>query len=77
MNELASAGRVLPIPWKTLELTKMTPLSTKFQLMMRRYSAPKATTAASALKNRTMSSGETWQRTVTINIRPALMRAAA
>ena len=38
--ELASGGSVFPIPWNTLELTNTTPLATKVQLMMRRYSAP-------------------------------------
>jgi hypothetical protein len=68
---------VFPIPWKTLELTNTTPLATKFQLMMRRYSAPKATTAGSRLKTRMRASGAMWQRRVTTSITAAAIPAAA
>ena len=39
-------------------------MSAKFQLMIRRYSAPKRMTAASSLKNATMDAGAIWQMSV-------------
>jgi hypothetical protein len=44
--------------------------------MMRRYSAPKATTAGSRLKKRIIASGAMWQRRVRTSITAAAMPAA-
>src|SRR5262245_29972870 len=45
--DASNAGLVLPSPCIVLDPTKMIPLATKFQLTIRRYSDPKATTAGS------------------------------
>ena len=74
--EAASGGSVLPMPWKTLELTKTIPEARKFQQMMRRYSDPKATTPGSALKKRIMPAGAISHSSVSTNMIAALMAAA-
>ena len=50
--ELTNGGRVLPIPWKTLDEVKTIPMATKFSEMILRYSLPKAITPVSLEKSR-------------------------
>src|SRR5262249_54412189 len=50
--ELKSGGSVLPIPWKTLEVTKTIPTEVKFKDTIRRYSLPNAMTRGSREKMR-------------------------
>ena len=50
--ELTSGGRVLPIPWKTLDEVKTIPMATKFSEMILKYSLPKAITPVSLEKSR-------------------------
>ena len=65
------------MPWNTLEVTSTRPEATKFQLTMRRYSEPNATTAASRLKKRTSAAGARWHSRVNTSITAAAMPAAA
>src|SRR5205809_624099 len=55
--ELNSGGKVLPIPWKTLEVVKTIPADTKFRETIRRYSLPKAITRGSLEKIRISAAG--------------------
>src|SRR5438046_4944872 len=50
--ELNSGGKVFPIPWKMLDVTKTIPAEMKFKETIRRYSLPKAMTRGSREKMR-------------------------
>ena len=55
--ELNSGGRVFPMPWKMLEVTKTIPAEIKFNETIRRYSLPKAITFGSREKMRISVAG--------------------
>src|SRR5215470_2786349 len=57
VSELNSGGRVLPIPWKTLEVVKTIPLDMKLNEIIRRYSLPKPITRGSREKIRISAAG--------------------
>src|SRR6185295_17000051 len=57
-----SDGMVLPIAWKVLEATKISPDATKFQEMMCRYSVAIAMTAGSFVNTLTMARDATLHR---------------
>ena len=58
------------------EKVKTNPLATKFQAMIRRYSAPATTTSGSFEKIRIRLPGEIWQSSVTNAINADPIRAA-
>ena len=66
--ELNNGGKVLPIPWKILEVTKTIPADTKFTETIRRYSLPKAITRGSCEKMRISIAGARCAMSVSTSI---------
>src|SRR5215470_7753083 len=57
VSEANRGGRVLPIPWKTLDVVKTIPLDMKLNEIIRRYSLPNAITLGSREKIRISAPG--------------------
>src|SRR5262249_60339635 len=57
VSELNSGGRVLPVPWKTLEGVKTIQLDMKLNGIIRRYSLPKPIARGSREKTRITAAG--------------------
>jgi hypothetical protein len=68
VNELNSGGRVLPMPWKTLDVVKIIPLDMKLNEIIRRYSLPNAITRGSREKIRISAAGARKTTMVSITI---------
>ena len=66
--ELNNGGKVLPIPWKILEVTKTIPADIKFTETIRRYSLPKAITRGSCEKRRINAPGARYAINVSTSI---------
>ena len=74
--ELINGGKVLPIPWNTLEEVNTIPIATKLREMICKYSLPKLITPGSFEKPRMNVPAATWDKTVSRTINPEVIASA-